>query len=221
MEKHSLNKYWRYSSKDDFYNDAVEYLTKHVLEYEEKIKYEDNDAKYKPIRSYIRDYKEIIRRQNCQRFHKQLFDIGAKIVCEDVDDWRLFSSSVSSSLKDITLRVLIGKEAKFNYVSVLLLSHNMKLTEDFIEDMIYMDSALFKFEDWDDEHVAAVTYCAANRIPYNESEEIRKLYPNKKLTTKIPAIRFNFNDYNGELSRDFLNKYRPYIKNDKLVASGL
>ena len=208
----SKNKTWRFSSEDEFLDYAIEYVTNHVDSIVEKIDTFPND-KAKKLKSKIKDYYFIYRFKYTNKY--DLLKIGISIVIEDVDNWREFSSDVFSPLKDIVTRAILGKMFKANYVSYTLLYHNENITEDFLEDMIYIDSPLFSFDEWDDQHVTAVCNCAAALNKMNDDEELKKVYHNRELTANKIKIRLNLDEYN--VSKEFLNKYKNHIKNSKIA----
>ena len=208
----SKNKTWRFSSEDEFLDYAIEYVTNHVDSIVEKINTFPND-KAKKLKSKIKDYYFIYRFKYTNKY--DLLELGISIVIEDVNNWREFSSDVFSPLKDIVTRAILGKMFKANYVSYTLLYHNENITEDFLEDMIYIDSPLFSFDEWDDQHVTAVCNCAAALNKMNDDEELKKVYHNRELTANKIKIRLNLDEYN--VSKEFLNKYKNHIKNSKIA----
>ena len=173
----------------------------------------DTFDKSKKLKSKIKDYYFIYRFKYNHKY--DLLKIGVSIVIEDVYDWREFSSDAFSSLKDIVTRAILGKMFKVNYVCFTLLYHNENITEDFLEDMIYIDSPLCSFDEWDDQHVTAVCNCAAASNKINDDEELKKVYYNRELTASKIKVRFNLDEYN--VSKEFLNKYKNHIKNSKIA----
>ena len=208
----SKNKIWRFSSEDEFLDYAIEYVTNHVDSIVEKINTFPND-KAKKLKSKIKDYYFIYRFKYTNKY--DLLKIGISIVIEDVDNWREFSSDAFSPLKDIVTRAILGKMFKANYVCYTLLYNNENITEDFLEDMIYIDSPLFSFDEWNDQHVTAVCNCAAALNKMNNDEELKKVYHNRELTANKIKIRLNLDEYN--VSKEFLNKYKNHIKNSKIA----
>lgn len=206
----SKNKIWRFSSEDEFLDYAIEYVTNHIDNMVERI---DTFDKAKKLKSKIKDYYFIYRFRYTNKY--DLLKIGISIVIEDVSNWREFSSGAFSPLKDIVTRAILGKMFKVNYVCFTLLYHNENITEDFLEDMIYIDSPLFSFDEWDDQHVTAVCNCAATSNKMNKDEELKKVYHDRELTTGKIKIRFNLEEYN--VSREFLNKYKNHIRNSKIA----
>ena len=208
----SEDKIWRFSSEDEFLDYAIEYVTNHINKIEEKIDTFPND-KAKMLKSKIKDYRFMYIFRYSNKY--DLLKIGISIVIEDVDNWGEFSSDAFSPLKDIVTRAILGKMFKVNYVCYTLLYHNENITEDFLEDMIYIDSPLFSFDEWDDQHVTAVCNCAAASNKMNDDEELKKVYYNRELTASKIKVRFNLDEYN--VSKEFLNKYKNHIKNSKIT----
>ena len=207
----SKNKTWRFSSEDEFLDYAIEYITNHVDSIVEKIDTFPND-KARKLKSKIKDY-FLYRFRYSNKY--DLLKIGISIVIEDVDNWGEFSSDAFSPLKDIVTRAILGKMFKVNYVCYILLYHNEYITEDFLEDMIYIDSPLFSFDEWDDNHVAAVCNCAANSNRMIDDEGLKEIYKDHSLTTSKIKIRFNLDEYN--VSREFLDKYKNHVKSSKMA----
>ena len=210
----SKNKTWRFSSEDEFYDYAVEYVTNHINNISEKIDTFPND-KAKKLKSKIKDYYFIYDSKYSNKY--DLLELGISIVIEDVNNWREFSSDVFSPLKDIVTRAILGNMFNVSYVCRTLLYHNENITEDFLEDMIYIDSPLFSFDEWDDQHVTAVCNCAAASNKMNKDEELKKVYHDRELTAGKIKVRFNLDEYN--VSEEFLDKYKNHIKNSKIAES--
>ncbi len=207
---------WRFVTEEEYYKEAIKYMTKHVNSFAENLDVFKEDKKMSILHN-ISKYNKLYNSGNFKPYN--LLKEGVDIVREDVKGWGEFSSATDSALNDIMIRALIGKEFKFNYVATCLLHCNMLITEDFMEDMIYVESNLFKFEEWDDIHVKAVTDCAANSNIEVDDTELLKLYGEDRLAYQTIPIKFNFNDYNGRLSSEFIEKYKNIIKSTKLLSS--
>lgn len=205
---------WRFTSEEDYHKEAIKYVTKHIKNFSQKLDLFNND-KRKKIFHNISKYYEMY---NSNYTPYILLENGVNIIKEDIQGWREFSAGINSPLNDIMLRTLIGKEFNFNYVATCLLHCNILITEDFIEDMIYVQSNLFRFDEWDDKHVEAVTNCAANSNIETKDKNLLELYNKDRLESQIITIKFNFNDYNGRLSSQFIEKYKDIIKSDKLLS---
>lgn len=215
----TTDKYWRYNSEEDFYNDAVIYVTNHVINIDKKFDSMVFDKKRKGIiKNNIKKYMEMYNSDEGYN-SRELLEIGAKIVAEDVNEWGEFSCNPNSTLKDIMLRNIIGLLFGFSYISILLIYNNVNICEDFLEDLIYVNSGLFEFYQFDDEHVNAVCTCVSLLEPMKENEEILRLYRNddERLTNRPIRLPFNLNDYYGNdlISLDFARKYNDSIVNSK------
>lgn len=205
-------KIWRFSSEDEFLDYAIEYVTSHIDNIVERIDTFAND-KAKKLKSKIKDYYFIYRFKENHKY--DLLKIGVSIATEDVDNWGEFSSGAFSPLKDIVTRAILGKMFGTNYVCYTLLYHNENITEDFLEDMIYIDSPLFSFDEWDDNHVAVVCNCAANSNRMIDDEGLKEIYKDHSLTTSKIKVRFNLDEYN--VSKEFLEKYKNHVKSSKIA----
>ena len=196
-------KYWRYSSVDEFYEDAIQYIDNHISGIERNI---DSFCieKIPTIKDLINSYKAA--KESNMEVNK-LLAIGCKVVEKDVKDWSTFSTDPNSTLKDIMLRILIGKMYSFNYVCLLLTCNNLNLTSDFIADAIYVRSELFRFDEWDDKHVSVVAKCATSGANMKDDINIMSLYSYRKITRKPIPIVYNLDDLDKNLLADFESKY--------------
>lgn len=203
-------KYWRITNEQEFYEKAEKYIHEHVERFMNNgylnIK---NGRKAKLIRSNYDEYKSIP-----DQYTYEKITAGLYVVLEDIDDWSSFSSSTDTPLDEIMLRALINRIFKCDYVCILLTSVNKYLTEDFIDDIIYVSSNYFKFEEWDDEHVEAVSTCAAKMKIPNKFDDMIKLYGKDRAGDKLINIKFDFTKINpiGK-SKHFLDKYFEAVSN--------
>ncbi len=213
----SPNKFWRYSSIESFYKDAVPYVDAHVSRIKSDIEKFNRDTS-KKLLSMINSYehaKELKEKgdSTLKITDKDILKLGCAIVTKDVQDWGEFSVAPDSSLQDIMIRILLGILFDFDYVCILFLCYNQNITEEFIEDTIYLTSGMFKFEEWDNKHVDAVCNCAAIGRKMNEDETLIDLYGEENLPEKQVRVVFDINGFAGRpLSKIFNNKYKRFIK---------
>ena len=205
-------KTWRFNSENEFNMYALEYITAHVDKLVDQLE-RFSKEKGRIIKEKIKDYYFLLR---CKKVTiEELIDLGISIVKEDVNDWGDFSVDTNSSLKDIALRTILGKRYNFSYVCYTFLYYNKNITEDFIEDMMYVDSPLFRFDEWDDTHVRAVCDCIAAGNKMKEDVVLRKMYSGRpELTDDTIRIKFNLDEYDN-ISRAFLKKYEKFVKQYK------
>lgn len=218
MEKLVNDKYWRIQSEDKFNKIAFNYLYNKINEFEQdklpKYKY---NPRVNSIRNKIKKFKDIYESGDYNI--EDVIKAGMRVVLEDVEDWGTISSSATTPLQEIVIRSILSVQYKCNYISICLIYNNINLNEDFIEDIMYIYSGLFRFNEWDDEHVNAVTNCIANRDKMNNNEALLNLYDKYRLKASTIPVKFNLNDYCGELSREFLDKYEKVTNITKLVSS--
>ena len=202
-------KTWRITDEHEFLVRADKYLSRHLKEFIENM--EDSIHSETKARSIWNKYESY--RENEDKFSLEAKVKGMlSIVLEDVKNWGEFSSDPKSTLDDIMLRFLISRVFGCSYASYLIISSNPYLTEAFIEDCIYVSSDLFKFSEWDDEHVKAVTDCAASKIPENKCDYLVELYGKKRLSDKAIPIRLNLSEtITYRRSGQYINKYQSYI----------
>ena len=205
------NKYWRYSSIDEFYIDALSYLDKEIKRIEETL-YNFNTMTRLGLKENITIYNRIRNNKFYDYDTKEILELGCKIVKRDVNDWARFSNAYDSSINDITIRVILGNLFNFNYVSICTLSHNKLLTEDFIKDLLYMTSGYFSFDEWDDDHVDAILDCIKNNQAPIYNDKMKKLYSKERLSKKKIPVKFDFyNSYN--YTEEFTKEYHVLFDN--------
>ena len=204
------NKSWRITSEQEFYQKANVYITKHAKRFYEVLeeRFKNNPIKLDELQSKHYDF---VTLPNHMVKDRVLF--GLDFVLNDIDDWKEFSGGVNSSLDDIMLRLLISNIFRVDYVCSLFVTSNTKLTEEFIEDYIYASSYLFKFDEWDDTHVNAVTSCAASGLNSNQCKELLELYDKSRLRDKPINIKLDLSDITlYDKSPEFINKYFINVK---------
>ena len=230
-----IDKPWRIHSKEEFADKALEYLAPMVYKFVSGERVLCNDKM-----KYIRNKLTLITEDRVRNtdISEKMFLISdmLDIVIQDVKDWSEFSLNPESSLDDIMLRAIITVMYKKSFVCFLYLSHNKNLSEDFIRDLNYVTSGVFRFEGFDAAHVNAINsyFEIENFIPW-EDEEVTKLYKikkNKSIIGSIPnnhygskqlGIIFPKLDYKILVDRfgeDFKNKYAPVCEFGYRLSSG-
>lgn len=207
-------KNWRITSEQEFYEKACKYIDEHVKKFSENLSESGFEKrKISSIKTKISVYNNYPENAS----NREKIMLGLKVVLEDVNDWRSFSSNVNSSLEDIVLRQLISRIFNCNYVCSLLISKNLNITEDFINDYIYISSPLFRFEEWDDAHVKAVSDCAASGQIANKDKKLIELYGKTRLNCRPINIKIDLTEINTEgKSKEFIDKYYKRSSNGKL-----
>ena len=208
-----MGKSWRINDENEFYEKAEKYINNHLEEFTDNLE--------KRIRSKeVCDY--IFKRYKAYKANSEFFCIESKIsnmldiVLKDVYDWNEFSLSFDSKPEDIMLRVLISNIFKCDYVCLSFISKNPLLSEEFLEDCIYASSDLFSFDEWDDDHVKAVTNCAASGYAEDECSDLLELYDNSRLISKPVNIRLDLEEImKSRHSEYFRSKYRYMLNKVK------
>lgn len=178
------NEYKRYASRSDFFVDAIEFLEAKVKELEEAGAFDNpnwDSTKLGRVKNYLKEFREnSVLNDRVYR--------GAQLLEVAVKDWVVTAISEDTTLHELMIRALLD-EAILGIPGATLatcyLSSNKYVTEEFIEDLIYVQSRFFSFDEWDDEHVAAVTECASLELSVFESEAIKKLYPDFEIAGKV------------------------------------
>lgn len=212
-----MNKDWR-MTEDEFYKWIRKYLDFKIEQFKDRLSGQPCTQYNYEARKLIRGFELTKDKYNINWY----LDKARNIVIKDVDDWSYTSGCPATSIKELMLRAIYGKLYDFNYLAYCTLWINKNINEDAIEDLIYISSGLFSFKEWDDEHVKAVCDSAAKLIIPQEDERLIELYGIDRLNNlpkKPIVIKFNFSDYNGKLSREFLDRYSDYIRNEKLLSS--
>lgn len=189
-------KSWRIKDEQEFLRQANHYLEQHLENFMDNVDTQIVDRKKR---------KEVWRKFNIYRRNSinsvyvnnirlKISDM-LRIVLEDVKNWIEFSLNKESPLDEIMLRLIINSQFNCSYVSHLFISVNPNLTEEFVEDAIYVSSNLFEFDEWDDKHVNAVVDAASHYIPENVCVSLLELYDKKRLTDKVIPIRINLKEF--------------------------
>ena len=149
---------------------------------------------------------------------EEVIKAAGAILKEDIKDWINFSASKNSSIDDIILRIIIGKIANFNYVCLNYIYINETITGEMLDDIVYVSSNFFSFDDWDDRHVNIVSKCAGVQIAINKDPDMIKLYSNTPkayyLNKKPIPVRYSFKDCRAKFGSDYLKKYNGVILDD-------
>ena len=168
--------YKRYPDRSSFFVDALEFLNTKITALEESGALKNpnwEQPKMPKVRSYFRDFNEnpVIN----DRVYR-----GAQLLEVCTDDWANTALAEDTPLQELMIRALLDEAVLGTSGSTLAtcyLANNKYVTEKFIEDLIFVQSRFFSFDTWDDEHVKAVTECAAAEMSPFDSKDIARLYP--------------------------------------------
>lgn len=121
---------------------------------------------------------------------EEKLEFGKKIVLADMDRWIDISNSDSKDdIDEIVTRLILTSLEDRSYICFIYFSNAIaELSEDFINDVVYIDSGYFRFKDWDDEHVNAIVDAL------DHSDKCNKGKYNK------PGIRYIDPEYQKKLS---------------------
>ena len=204
---------YRITDEQEFYDEALKYVDYLAEEFISKVdkRFANNKVKKRNITKKYLDFQDSKLSELMPM--KDVLKSGVNLIIEDVDDWGNFSCDKFASQKEIMLRIIMSNLYNCDLISTLMISTNSNLTENFIKDCIYASSFLFNFNEWDDEHVNAVSSCAASGVPANEYKDLIKLYGKKRLNNKRISTKFDFSVFNlDNFSLEFINEF--YINNN-------
>jgi len=207
-------KFWRITDESIFKEKAVNYIDHHVnfiydnLENPEVAIFKNEDLK-KKIRDNIRIYDRVF---DNSKDNDEIIKMGLSIVLEDIKNWSNFSRDTDSPLDKIMLRAIIDAVYQCKYLCLAYVSANPLLPEEFIEDLIYVSSPYFRFSEWDNEHVKAVTESIAYKEKPNESERLLALYDIDRLGAAVVPMRLDMRAlYSLNKSEEFKEKYKEFL----------
>lgn len=213
--------YKRYNDLDEFIVDAAEYLKRIIPEAIERGDYANAMADFDKRKSVGRLIAEFETLTKCTTVNKDdsIVYIGAKLLSVDVKDWANTSMNETTPLQDLIIRAILDMyvlDTQAATLAVCYLYNNINVTEQFIDDIIYIHSGLFAFDEWDDKHVAAVTDCAALRKSPVSYKPLIKLYGKERLFDKFGGtkeantyikVSFPIAQCVAPLSKEFCIKY--------------
>mgnify|MGYP002624131305 FL=1 len=201
------NRRWRLS-EFEFYEKAETYLENHLEIFTDELEVRvKSDSKCDAL---FKKYKKFKKKKVYVNRDEKIKDL-LNILLEDLVDWREFSINPDSSMEDIMLRLLISVVYNCNYVCSLFVSYNPNLTEEFIEDYLYVGSGYFSFDEWDDKHVDVISSCIATGDNDSDNEAVVKLYDKDRLRGKPIGAKLDLEEIilrGNNCSEEFKNKYK-------------
>lgn len=182
-----MDKQWRIQDTETFVERSLEYLAPMVSKFMmHKYPYSCKEKERRVTNLLAGITSNRIKRAKTIPDKMDLVRDMLKIALEDVKDWSEFSMDPNSSLDDIILRSLLSEIFGVSFVCYSYLSKNPNLPEEFVRDLSFIHSGLFKFEDFDDEHVDAInTLLEVENITPYDVPELRKLYGLKSPEDKL------------------------------------
>lgn len=170
---------WRIKSEKEFLEIALDYVAPLVGKMRRRL--EDGEIagpKAKLIAKYFEAIDPgLLAEGSSIKAKAKLLKILTYICVEDTNDWSEFSLNPESSLDDIMLRILINVYTEKSFVCYSYITKNPNINDQFVKDVNYVTSSLFKFKDWDDKHVDAVNNCMNNELNPLQDMNMVKLYP--------------------------------------------
>lgn len=195
---------YRIRDEKEFYDIALKYVDDHISKFMKDL---DTLDICKAKKSRIKHvYSEYVSTPSVNKLAK--LKIGVAVAIEDIDNWKSTSCDINTSLDELMIRGIISNICQCDYVCTLFASNNHNLTEEFIDNYIYATSSLFRFDEWDDVHVNAVTRCAASGQTTDKCKELIELYGKDRLNSKTVSVRFDFAGIRlSDKSEEFISKY--------------
>ena len=188
-----IDKPWRIQDEDVFIDRSLEYLAPIVAKFMDMEAEIEDKEKRKRIHNMLMSITEDRIMSAVTNADKiELIKDMLKIAVEDVKDWAEFSLNPESSFDDIMLRAILTEMFSMSFVCFMYISSNPNLTDDFIRDINYVNSGLFKFEEFDDEHVNAINAILETEgaVPF-DIPEMRRLYNLKSKNDKLLSLPHN------------------------------
>ena len=182
---------------------------------------------YLSIKEFMRKYNELINSADIKtKIHHY------KSSSWDTKDWADFSLSDHNE-DDIRVRILAQTYFGEDCISVSYMLSASKVSEEFLEELMFITSPLFDFSYYDQDHIDAV--CKFYSLDKKGQEEFKKkiyesdIYDKKfkeALVSLKPLSEINCSKSNNKLdwfniinyqnvSENFLDKYAENIKLDK------
>lgn len=231
------NKNWRLTKKE-FLQKVDQFISK---EYPFAIEYY-NSIKENGIKKEMSSLKDKINSYNiesCCRTDNTARKLKLEFIQKNTDKFWKDWSLTHHEPDEIIFMTLIDRVFKTNNICFsYICGVDDNLTEDLIEDMMFINSDLFDFEYWDDKHVETVCSILAKGNKYDSAKDLKAILTKAKYNDKFKEkikrlleksqerqygagkvlLREQLDWYNIDvhqkdvLSTDFLNKYSELIK---------
>ena len=216
---------WYYTEKEfwfkvvDFIADRTEdiYLNADTL-----FRSKERIANYR--RRYKGFLKDISNNFTSILYNDKLLSEGLALVSRDTADYFDISMEPDTPLEEISFRLILDAICNTNLIcTALICKYNNNLTEEFLDNMIYITSGVFDFDTWDEEHVQLVIDTFENE-KYKDPHTYRpfsKVYPDyeKKLFCKIDWNAITNIEERSPFSDEWLEKHKNMIKNNMRYSS--
>lgn len=215
---------WR-MTEAEFEEKLDKYLDKKVEELDFILKeryYETNKKKYITIRSLIRSFYDT-------QYLPEKREYGVRILGGEVKDWVDISLDSETSLEELMLRFIAGELYNEQLVCISFLCNNKNITEEFIDDIQYVGSGLFSFDEWNDEHKNVIisyidnTYASNPNSIAKNNKELLKWYDKDRIPLHIrdridwknlPLYRFS-NNFKSKHKNLILKSLKQSVANEE------
>jgi hypothetical protein len=137
---------------------------------------------------------------------------GCRALGLNVRDWSRISLDPNTSLEKLMLLYIAGELYNEPLICIAFMCKNPKITEEFIEDAMYIGSGLFAFDEWD-KAPAVIDYIDKGEYDNSkESKELLALYDEERIPVhvkdRIDWKNINFRKY----SKDFIHRHKLLIE---------
>lgn len=205
------NKPWRISRKN-FYNKLDLFLDKRLnelIDNIQSIELIDRTSYMKRLLSKAKKVKKVSVSINDTKGKMNSRKEKVRIISQDIKDWENFSMNMESA-DDIVFRLIIQEKFKVDLCCLGYICKYSVLSEDLIDDIIFITSGLFSFSKWDDTHVHSVVKCLEK--DNFEDEEFKALYPFVKTNKLSERIDWYEIYMNQKISDEFKKSHSQFFQ---------
>lgn len=146
-----------------------------------------------------------------------------RIISATMEDWKNWSLEQQNAAS-IIFKLLMNRIFDIhNVCQTFICSVNDNLSEQMIDDIVFINSELFDFEYWDEYHVAAISSIIAKAPKYNAIDDLMLLLNDPMISDKYKGnVRKLIDEANKDLknridkiNHDIKHSRNLIIKNDK------
>lgn len=168
-EAKTPNVTWRLT-KEEFLRKVDEFISTEFVKVKHNIgKYCGDNRKY--LYKILTDIKFAENDQSESKIRK----LKLEAICSNTDDWYNFSTTYHNS-DDVIFRILLNRVFSVDSICLsYLCGVRNQLTEDLIEDILFINSDLFDFTYWNDYHVSLVNSILAKGNNYGCTKDLQKI----------------------------------------------
>lgn len=197
---------WRWS-EEEFYQKLDDYLEQRIAWIERHVnEITQSSTARLNLRIAINEYHGISYPPDKRKF-------GCRVLGLNVKDWVQISIDPNSSLEKLMLLYMAGEIYNEPLICIAFMCKNPKLTEEFIEDAMFVGSGLFWFDEWDKMDIV-LDYIDNDSILDNNSKANKKLlsvYDEARIPLHVKD-RIDWKNINlRRFSKEFINKHKALI----------